>query len=143
MGGDPLKSGDVDLWGKELLKNVGVEDEQSDWIKVQISSLMSALLQEVEDILKHAEQQSILNRQWQTCVEIKHKRTELMKVAALQPDVLSRLNVIEIANCLTGFEKQIAAYVQKGVVGDCMDKAMVWLKKCHKEVEGILKLLFT
>ena len=138
-----MKSGDVDLWGKEILKKVGVEDKQSDWTKVQINSLMSALLQEVEDILRHAEQQCILNRQWQKLVEIKHKRTELMKVAVLPPDVLSLLNAIEVAECLTGFEKQIAAYVQKGVVGYCMDKAMVWLKKCHKEVEGILKLLFT
>ena len=143
MGGDLVKSGDVDLWGKELLKKVGVEDKQSDWTKVQINSLMSALLQEAEDILRHAEQQCIFNRQSQKLVEIKHKRTELMKVAALPPDVLGRLNVIEVADCLIGFETQIAAYVQKGVVGDCMDKAMVWLKKCHKEVEGIVRLIST
>ena len=73
--------------------------------KEQINNLMSALLQETDDILKRAEQQCILNQKWQELVVIQHKRTELMKVAALPPDVLSQFNVIDVADCLTGFQK--------------------------------------
>ena len=50
--------------------------------KEQINHIMSALLQEIEDIQKRAEQQCILNEQWQELVAIQHKRTELLNVAA-------------------------------------------------------------
>ena len=93
--------------------------------KEQINNLMSALLQETEDILKRAEQQCILNQQWQELVAIQHKRTELLKVAAFLPS-------------LAGFEQKKAAYVQKGVVRDCMDNAMESLKKWHEEVKEML-----
>ena len=50
--------------------------------KEQINNIMSALLQETEDFLKRAEQQCILNQQWQELVVIQHKRTELLNVSA-------------------------------------------------------------
>ena len=83
---------------------------------------MSTLLQETEDILKRAEQQCILNQQRRELGVIQHKRTELLKVAAFLPS-------------FAGFKQNIAAYVQKGVVRDCMDKAMESLNKCHEEVK--------
>ena len=135
MRGDAEQSSDVVLRGKELQKIVNVEGKKSGWTQVQVNNLMTALLQEAEDILQQAEQQCLEDRQWQELVNIEEKKTELSKVTALPPDALGQLNVKELVDCMAAFEKQIAAYVpadslsvlqqalhqfgmQKSVVGD-------------------------
>ena len=150
------KTSDVVLRGKQLLERVNVEGEKLGWTQVHVNNLMTALLQEAEDILQQAEQQCLEDRQWQELVNIEEKKTELSKVTALPPDALGQLNVKELVDCMAAFEKQIAAYVpadslcvlqqalhqfgmQKSVVGDSMDKAKVLLTKCHDEIKGILK----
>ena len=143
------------LRGKELIKKLSAEQKKDGWTGVTLHLLMSAMLQEAEDVLHDSEQEHIASRQWQELLAIESHRTELAKFAAISSEEMQKLDEISVVKIITALERQITSLISattKSVIQHAihhcasqtsseervMKQVHLLVQKCHEEVQGHL-----